>query len=251
MGADLKPAPVLSLQGVSKVRTQGESRFELSVPGFSLHAGEFLALVGESGCGKSTLLDLLALISKPSAASAFDLTLNAGSTIDVAALWQRGDERALAALRRRHFGYVLQTGGLLPYLTVADNLLLPLRMNHLPQGRERVVEISRRLGVADCLARKPESLSGGQRQRVAILRALVHAPGIVLADEPTAAVDRRRARQIVQALQTLARDEGVAIIMVTHDLKLVEGVAERACGFSVEQVAEHQVHAVCRPESLR
>ena len=249
MSAAVKTAPVLSLREVHKVRTQGESRFELSVPEFSLHAGEFLALVGESGCGKSTLLDLLALISKPSAASAFEISLDAGSTIDVAALWQRGDERALAALRRRHFGYVLQTGGLLPYLTVADNLLLPLQMNQLPQGRKRVVEISRRLGVADCLARKPESLSGGQRQRVAILRALVHTPGIVLADEPTAAVDRRRATQIVQSLQALACDEGVAIIMVTHDLKLVEGVADRACGFTVEQIAEHQVRAICRPES--
>ena len=154
MSAAVKTAPVLSLREVHKVRTQGESRFELSVPEFSLHAGEFLALVGESGCGKSTLLDLLALISKPSAASAFEISLVAGSTIDVAALWQRGDERALAALRRRHFGYVLQTGGLLPYLTVADNLLLPLQIitGALMWGVQRWPETAVRLGGLPFLA---------------------------------------------------------------------------------------------------
>lgn len=241
---------IVAIRGMEKQRSQAGSGFELRVPAFDLHAGEFLALVGESGCGKSTLLDLLALISQPSAVEQFDLGVSESGRIDVAALWRDGDEVALAGLRRRYLGYVLQTGGLLPYLSVADNLLLPLRMNRLAQGRERVVAISRRFGVADCLARKPVSLSGGQRQRVAILRALIHAPAIVLADEPTAAVDRRRALQIVQELRALARDEGVAIVMVTHDLGLVRDLADRAYGFDVQQVAAHRTRAVCRPTPL-
>jgi putative ABC transport system ATP-binding protein len=241
---------IIAIRGMEKHRSQAGSRFELQVPAFDLHAGEFLALVGESGCGKSTLLDLLALISQPTSVEQFELGVTRKARIDVAALWRDGDEMALAGLRRRHFGYVLQTGGLLPYLNVADNLLLPLRMNRLAQGRERVAAISRRFGVADCLARKPESLSGGQRQRVAILRALIHAPAIVLADEPTAAVDRRRALQIVRELRSLARDEQVAIVMVTHDLSLVRDLADRAYGFNVQQPGPQHTRAVCAPTPL-
>jgi putative ABC transport system ATP-binding protein len=110
--------------------------------------------------------------------------------------------------------------------------------------------MAERMGVADCLNRLPESLSGGQRQRVAILRALSHSPRLVLADEPTAAVDKRRARLIVQDLRSLARDEGLSIIMVTHDLDLVHEVADRTYGFEVSQVSESQTLSICSQEVL-
>lgn len=240
--------PVLTLQQVVKTRRQGASSFQLVIPEFTVRAGEFVAVVGESGCGKSTLLDLLALISKPSEVSRFHLAFSAHDQADVASLWGHNDERGLAAIRRRHLGYVLQTGGLLPYLSVQDNLLLPMRMNRLANPGERMRAMAERMGVSDCLKRKPEALSGGQRQRVAILRALSHAPRLILADEPTAAVDKRRARLIVDDFSALARDEGLSIIMVTHDVDLVQALADSTYGFEVTQSAENQVRSVCRKE---
>jgi len=240
--------PVLLLENVAKHREQSGSRFELDVPAFSVEPGEFVAVVGESGCGKSTLLDLLGLISRPSAAAAYRMAVDGGDTYDIASLWRAGDEPMLAAIRRRHLGYVLQSGGLLPFLSVRENLLLPMRLNRRTGGRERVAAMSRRFGIAECLSRLPESLSGGQRQRVAILRALVHAPSIVLADEPTAAVDRARARQIVKDFSTLAKDERLAIIMVTHDLDLVGDFADSAYGFEVRQLGENHTRSTCRRE---
>ncbi len=241
-------APVLMLQQVVKTRQHATNSFQLVIPELTVRAGEFVAVVGESGCGKSTLLDLLALISKPNEVSRFRLAFTEQDQTDVASLWARNDENALASVRRRHLGYVLQTGGLLPYLSVQDNLLLPMRMNRLPGANQRVLAMAERMGVTDCLKRKPDALSGGQRQRVAILRALSHAPRLVLADEPTAAVDKRRARLIVDDFRSLARDEGLSIIMVTHDLDLVKSLADATYGFEVTQVAENQVRSICRRE---
>jgi putative ABC transport system ATP-binding protein len=243
------PPPVLALEHVAKRREQAGARFELDVPAFNVAAGEFVAVVGESGCGKSTLLDLLGLISRPTAAGNYRMAVAGGASYDIASLWRIGDEPMLAGIRRRHLGYVLQTGGLLPFLSVRENLLLPMRLNRLAGGRERVVAMSRRFGIVDCLSRLPESLSGGQRQRVAILRALVHAPDIVLADEPTAAVDRARARQIVKDFSALAKHERLAIIMVTHDLDLVGDVADSTYGFEVRQLGENHTLSTCRRET--
>lgn len=248
--APLLPATntvLLRLEAVVKQRARGESRFELQVPTLTLHEGEFVAVVGESGCGKSTLLDLLALIARPDECSQFLLCCD-GTIVNVRRLWVTGADQALAAVRREYLGYVLQTGGLLPYLTVRDNLLLPARMNGLNELAriERQAEI---LGVASCLDRKPAALSGGQRQRVAILRALSHHPRLILADEPTAAVDKARAKQIVADFRDLALAEGPTVVMVSHDLDLVAPVANRIYGFDLEAVSATYTRAVCRQET--
>jgi putative ABC transport system ATP-binding protein len=240
-------APLLWLQGVRKQREQAGSRFELEVPEFVLERGEFVALVGESGCGKSTLLDLLALISRPTRCGLFDLGLDPQRPIDIAHLWEREAEAELAALRRRRLGYVLQTGGLLPYLTVRENLRLPGRLNRLPGLDRKIGPLAQRIGVAECLNRLPERLSGGQRQRVAILRALVHGPSLVLADEPTAAVDRQRALDIVGDLRAMTRAEGMAVVMVTHDLGLA-ALADRRYGFRLETPGPGHIRSTCLEE---
>jgi len=237
-------APLLWLQEVVKQREQGGSRFELEVPEFRLARGEFVALVGESGCGKSTLLDLLALISRPSRCGLFDLGLDPRRPVDIAHLWEQDAEAELAALRRRRLGYVLQTGGLLPYLTVRENLRLPGRLNRLKGIDRKIGPMAQRIGIADCLDRLPEALSGGQRQRVAILRALVHGPSLVLADEPTAAVDQSRALGIVTDLRELARAEAMAVVMVTHDLGLA-ALADRRYGFRLEAAGGNRVRSLC------
>jgi putative ABC transport system ATP-binding protein len=242
----MSDTPLVVLEAVSRRRERGGMVFELRVPRLELHPGEFLALVGDSGSGKSTLLDMLALVARPSAARRFDLRLG-GQTADIAALWRQGAEGVLAGLRRRHLGYVLQTGGLLPFLSVWGNLTLPLAANGRPADRVAIGAAAERLGLGRYLNRKPDSLSGGERQRVAVLRALLHGPALVLADEPTAAVDKSRARGIVADFRAMAGELGTAIVMVTHDLDLVRGVADTTYGCTLAAASPERVEAVCAP----
>ncbi len=196
--------------------------YQVEIEHLTLHPGARIALTGPSGVGKSTLIDLLALALKPDAASRFVLTI-AGEAVDLAALWRTGarGREALAALRARVIGYVPQTGGLLPYLTVEGNIALTQDLSRRPD-RGRIRALSERLEIADLLPRKPASLSVGQRQRVAIARALAHRPRIVLADEPTASVDPVRARAILDLLFETAAEAGAALVVASHD---AEGLA--------------------------
>ncbi len=244
-GAD-RPS-VYRLADVAKVREKGGTRFELQVPLLDVRQGEFVAVVGPSGCGKSTLLDMLGLVLKPSRAGSFAIRAD-GSWLDVVSL----NETRLASVRRSQIGYVLQTGGLLPFLSVRRNILLPCRLSgRLPgrEGRPDVEALARRLGIEDQLNKKPQHLSGGQRQRVAIARALAHRPPLVLADEPTAAVDRPTALEIHRTFKELTAELGVTLIMVTHDLSLAKGSADRFFAFRVERAGpEHTVSTVVERE---
>jgi putative ABC transport system ATP-binding protein len=250
-----RDAPLsIDIVDLVKVREQGGVAFELVVPRFEVEPGSFVALVGESGCGKSTLLDMLALVLKPTRCERFRFQNPDAGTVwasdDVMSLWESGNEQAMAALRRHRLGYVLQSGGLLPFLSAWDNLLLPLQLNGNLGRIADVKRLAERIGVAKVLSKKPRFLSGGQRQRVAILRALVHGPALILADEPTAAVDRARAQSIVADLGNLAREGGSSVIMVTHDPQLVGTVADQVWGFEVEQVSENLTRSVCKPVAL-
>ncbi|MGM0983381.1 MAG: ABC transporter ATP-binding protein [Pseudomonadota bacterium] len=238
------------LEDVRKHRAQGGSAFELQVPSLEIHPGEMIALIGESGCGKSTLLDLLALVLRPSSSRVFQFTdPNSSKVVDAAALWAGGHEDALARLRRAHMGYVLQTGGLLPFLDVRRNIELSARVS----GREPVAvpALASQLGIGNCLDRMPAALSIGQRQRVAIARAVAHGPALVLADEPTAAVDKKRGAQIMERLAMLARQQGTAVVVVTHDRPLVEPWMDRGYGFTVSAVSDELTVSVCRPLQAR
>ena len=239
--------PMVRLEGLVKTRSQSESVFELRVPQFTVRPGQMVAVIGESGCGKSTLLDTLALVMAPTRVGRFEITSESDGPCDVAALWARDDEDALSALRRDLFGYVLQTGGLLPFLSVRQNICLPARIKGGDISASRLDALAGRLGVAGCLDRMPVALSIGQRQRVAILRALAHQPRLVLADEPTAAVDKARARAIMDDMHRLARDESVAVVVVTHDVDLVMDRADVAYTFDTQQVCEQVTISLCRP----
>lgn len=238
-----RAAPLVEMAALVRLRERGTSAFRLTVPSLRVHGGEFVALVGDSGSGKSTLLDMLALVLRPSEAGAFRIRDGAKDT-DVMALWRAGREGALARIRRERLGYVLQTGGLLPFLSVRGNLELPLRMS----GRHddgAVAVAARRMGIADHLDSRPDRLSGGERQRVAVLRALLHGPALVLADEPTAAVDKSRARAIVADFRAAAQALGTAIVMVTHDLDLVRPVADTTYRCTLGTATPGLVEAVC------
>ncbi len=248
----MSDTPLVLLEAVVRRREQGDMVFLLRIPWLAVRPGEFVALVGDSGSGKSTLLDMLALVLRPSAAGRFEMRLRggaigAGPVSDIAALWQRGQEAALAGLRRQHLGYVLQTGGLLPFLSVWGNLTLPLAAIGRRPNRPEIIRAAERLGLGRYLDLMPDRLSGGERQRVAVLRALLHRPALVLADEPTAAVDKSRARAIVADLHALARDVGSAIVMVTHDLDLVREVADSTYRCSLEDASAERVEVVCAP----
>jgi len=244
--ADGAVAPLVLLRGMTKRREQGGSAFQLHVPALDIAVGEVVAVVGDSGCGKSTLLDILALVMEPTGVERFELCLDGHEpVVDVRVLWQTGAETRLAALRRDHLGYVLQTGGLLPFLSVVDNMTLPARVKGLPDPLALIGDLAERMGLGGCLARMPDSLSIGQRQRVAILRALLHGPRLVLADEPTAAVDKARAETIMEDLHTLARERSVSVVVVTHDVGLVAEVADRTYGFRMEQISESETCSYC------
>lgn len=193
-----------------------ERQFAMEVDALTLREGEAVGIVGPSGCGKSTLIDLLALLRRPSLIGRFELLEH-----DVASLWRRSALQACNALRAVHMGVVLQTGGLLPALTVRENVLLSQRL----LGDVDTTWVARLLDALDLssfAARRPAQLSIGQRQRVAIARALAHHPALVLADEPTASLGVDHAPAALDLLLSLAHDSGAGLLVVSHDVELLE-----------------------------
>jgi putative ABC transport system ATP-binding protein len=238
---------IVCLKNLVKVREKGGNRFELRVPSLVIHPGEFIALVGESGCGKSTLLDILALVLRPTSADEFTIRLpKQDVSYDVMAL----SEADLARIRKTKLGYVLQTGGLLSFLTVQENILLPCQLNGMSDVEPRVKSLAERLGIAGQLTKKPQFLSGGQRQRAAIARALAHHPPIVLADEPTAAVDKYTAVDIRNTFKELSRDLVVTLLMVTHDENLIANAADRTFTFEVRKEGLQYTASICIERGL-
>lgn len=185
--------------------------FTLHIPKFRLSPGERVAVLGPSGSGKSTFLDLLALLRQPTHVDGFWL-----AGVDVGRLWTRSSRALRTQLRARRIGYVLQTGGLLPYLDVQENLLLSQRL----LGTMDLAWITRlvnTLGLSELRRRLPAQLSLGERQRVAVARALAHRPQLVLADEPTASLDARNADGVLDLLVSLCREYRAGLVLVSHD----------------------------------
>jgi putative ABC transport system ATP-binding protein len=238
----------MEIKNLSKIREKGGVRFELRVPRLDIRPGEFIAVVGPSGCGKSTLLDFLALVLRPTAYVAYNFH-SAEGRMDLGSF----GEKDLANVRRTELGYVLQSGGLLPYLSVADNILLPARLNGLPlkNVKKDLGILADRLGIAGQLSKKPAHLSGGQRQRAAIARALIHRPRLVLADEPTAAVDFPTAKEICAIFRELTQTQGQALVMVSHDLNLVRKIADRFISFKLQRNAEKHTVSVAAECAFR
>jgi putative ABC transport system ATP-binding protein len=207
---------VYSLENVVKERLIDGVGFRLVVPKIKIHAGENIALVGHSGCGKSTLLDLLALIMRPDTSDEINLHPVQGDSHDIAALWQHNSQSKLSQIRKQHIGYVLQSGGLLPYLTVRENIELPRRLLNLPDD-DSINSISKVLGISRQLDKLPGLLSAGERQRAAFARALSHRPSILIADEPTAALDPITAHKIMAVVMEVIRGLKITLITASHD----------------------------------
>lgn len=208
--------PLYALRGLCKAYRHNAD-FVLEIPSLDIQAGQKLAFIGPSGCGKSTTLDILAGILRPDSANTFSFAPHPEHQYDLMALWARGKRNALSALRLHHVGYVLQTGGLLPFLNVWDNIMLPRRALGLGDTQDPVVQdMVHRLELTPLLHALPVRLSVGERQRVAIARALSTRPAVVLADEPTAALDPPKATVVMELFTALTDQLGCTVIMVTH-----------------------------------
>jgi ABC-type lipoprotein export system ATPase subunit len=176
----------------------------------TLSAGQSMAIVGPSGCGKSTLLNLMGSLDMPTR----------GKVQFMAQELTTLDEKSLARIRNRQIGFVFQMHHLMPQCSVLENVLVPTLAypdaRKQGENHDRAVMLIEKMGLADCMQRRPGELSGGQRQRAAVARALINRPKLLLADEPTGSLDHDTAKDVMNLLHTLNQTEQVALVVVTH-----------------------------------
>jgi len=182
----------------------------------SIARGEIVGMLGPSGSGKSTILTAMALINPPTSGR---ITINGSPVLD--------GPRALVnlrAFRRQHLGFVFQKANLIPFLTALENVQIALEVNDTPprQARRRAKELLDYLGVGERAGNLPVALSGGEQQRVAVARALANDPGLILADEPTAALDSQRGRQVMELFAKVAHERNAGVLVVTHDHRTLD-----------------------------
>lgn len=202
---------ILRIEHLSKVYGQGENQVRaVDDVSFSVEKGEFLAIIGPSGSGKSTLLHILGGVDRPTSGKVY---------VDGQDVYAQ-DEDHLAIFRRRQVGLIYQFYNLIPVLNVVENMTLPVLMDGRAVNRQRLDEL---LDVLDLRGREkhlPNQLSGGQQQRVSIGRALMNAPAVVLADEPTGNLDSKNSQEIVELLKLSNRKYGQTLVIITHDEKI-------------------------------
>jgi ABC-type lipoprotein export system ATPase subunit len=202
---------VMEARGVRKEYPQpGQSVVALRDLSLKVEQGEMLSITGESGSGKSTLISLLGALDRPTRGD----VLYRGESLASA-----GPER-LSRLRLERFGFVFQEFHLVRHMTVEDNVRLPLALQGSVNGMDRVRALAHRVGLDGRARRRPDELSIGERQRVALARALVNRPEILFADEPTASLDRRNADIIWDLMESLNREEGLTVVVATHNMEL-------------------------------
>lgn len=211
---------ILELKRVSKWYESADHRKILDGLDLSVSAGERFAIVGPSGCGKSTLLNLLGTLDQPSEG---DVIVGGVSTTGLG-------ESEIAKIRSERIGFIFQMHHLLPQCTALENVLVPtLALPERPdpkESAERAKDLMRRVGLEDKLDSQPSQLSGGERQRVAVVRSLINRPSLLLADEPTGALDEENAGRLIDLLVELNESENLALIVVTHDREIAAALGD-------------------------
>jgi len=209
--------PAIEVIELTKVYGEGHTEV-VAVKDVTLRVspGEIVALLGPSGAGKSTLLTAMALINPPTSGR---IIIGGEPVMD-------GDQALvdLRAFRRRHLGFVFQKANLIPFLNAVENVQIALEINDTPAriARQRAMELLDYLGVGNRANNLPEALSGGEQQRVAVARALANKPSLLLADEPTAALDSQRGRQVMELFAKVAHERNAGVIVVTHDSRALD-----------------------------
>ena len=199
---------ILRIEHLSKVYGQGENQVRVvDDVSFSVEKGEFLAIIGPSGSGKSTLLHILGGVDRPTSGKVY---------VDGQDVYAQDEDR-LAIFRRRQVGLIYQFYNLIPVLNVVENMTLPVLMDGRAVNRQRLDELLDVLGLRGREKYLPNQLSGGQQQRVSIGRALMNAPAVVLADEPTGNLDSKNSQEIVELLKLSNRKYGQTLVIITHD----------------------------------
>ncbi len=200
---------IISLKDVWKIYSMGESEVQaLRGVSFDVESGEFMSIMGPSGSGKSTCMNMIGCLDRPTKG---DVIINGGKTAEM-------NEKELAFLRNETVGFVFQQYHLLPTMTVLENVMLPLRYQGLTvsERKKEAIKALERVGLGDRMGHRPSELSGGQKQRVAIARACASHPRIILADEPTGALDSATGKAVMELFREINR-EGTTIVIVTHD----------------------------------
>ena len=201
--------PLIEFKNLYKIYKMGDTIVR-AIDGISMkiYKGEFVAIIGQSGSGKSTCMNIIGCLDVPTSGEYFLGGKNVG----------RMNDNELAEIRNKTVGFIFQQYNLLPKLNVQENVEVSMLYAGVPkkERRERSLEVLSRVGLADKLNNRPNQLSGGQQQRVSIARALVGRPSVILADEPTGALDSRTGREVLTLLQELHR-EGNTIVLITHD----------------------------------
>ena len=218
MDAPTAALPLIALRDVSKVYAAGQTVHALRGVSLEITAGEFVAIMGASGSGKSTLMNILGCLDTPTSGSYL---------LDGVPVQDRNAD-ALAALRNRRMGFVFQQFNLLPRTSALENVELPLLYAGVrqPERSRRALAALQRVGLGDRSSHTPAQLSGGQQQRVAIARALVNEPSLILADEPTGALDSETSTEVMQLLDTLNR-QGITVVLVTHEADMAAWARRR------------------------
>ncbi|MBI0028017.1 ATP-binding cassette domain-containing protein [Gilliamella sp. B14448G11] len=201
-------------------RLTGNSSFRVCLPELRLRAGDVVVIQGDSGSGKSTLLEMIGMILKPDNIDDFKLFLD-NNDLDIAKLINNNDINQLANIRAQYLGFMLQTGGLLPFLKIYDNLLLPLKLLQKNVDNSRLEYLINKLGISHLLNKYPKQLSIGERQRASFIRSIIHKPALLLADEPTSALDPYNANLLFDLIIEQAKQDNIAAIIVTHDWQRV------------------------------
>lgn len=228
---------IIRLEGVSKVYGLGETIVNaLKDVNLIVNAGEYCAIMGASGSGKSTMMNIIGCLDRPTTGSYY---------LDGEAVAQMDDQQ-LAHIRNRKIGFVFQQFHLLSQVSALENVMLPMIYANVPaaERKERAIAALNQVGLGDRLNNRPTQLSGGQQQRVAIARAIVNRPVMLLADEPTGALDSKTTQEILEIFGNL-NEAGMTVVMVTHEAEVARST-RRVVWFKDGQV----VHENLKPEDL-
>ncbi len=214
------PTKVVKLENVVKTYSMGDSEVHaLRGISFTIDAGEFVSIMGPSGSGKSTCMNMIGCLDRPTSGS---VEINGREISSMT-------EKELAVLRNRTIGFVFQQYHLISSMNVIENVMLPLKYQRLERSKrmEKAALALEAVGLSDRIHHGPHELSGGQKQRVAIARAMVTGPKILLADEPTGALDSETGAQVMETFRQINREQGTTVIIVTHDPRI--GESTRRC----------------------